>query len=64
MKKKEISGEHVIDIQIKKGIWQPETFINITANKVNLDKMIKNNHLRMKINGESYWIPFIKGEVK
>ena len=62
MKKKKISGGHIIDIQIndKTGIWQPETFININAPSINLCKMIKDNHLVMKINGEEYQIPFKK----
>ncbi len=62
MKKKEISSGHIIDIHIndKTGIWQPETFININAPSINLSKMIKDNHLRMKINGKEYWIPFVE----
>ena len=66
MKTKEVSGGDIINVQIndKTGIWQPETFINITSKKINLSKMIRHNHLKMLINGEEYWIPFIKGQNK
>jgi len=62
MKTKEVSGGDIINVQIndKTGIWQPETFINITSKKINLSKMIRHNHLKMLINGEEYWIPFVK----
>ncbi|GEM_PF-3930187 len=61
MKAKEVSGD-IISIQIndKTGVWRPKTFINIKAKAINLSKMIKKGHLRMLINGEEYWIPFVK----
>jgi len=55
-------GGHIIDVQIKDetGIWTPETFINIVAEKSNLSEIIKDNHLKIVINGKEYWIPFVE----
>ena len=41
--------------------YRPDAFIRITG-EVDLSEMIKHNHLRLIINGEEYWIPFIKGQ--
>jgi len=38
---------------------QPEALITINGN-LDLSKMIQSNHMRIRINDEDYWIPFIK----
>ena len=47
-------GENVKD-------YRPDAFYNITG-IADLSEMIKHNHLKMLINGEEYWIPFVKGQ--
>lgn len=39
--------------------YRPDAFINITG-IADLSEMIQNNHLKFIINGEGYWIPFVK----
>ena len=39
--------------------YRPDAFLNITG-VADLSEMIKDNHLKMLINGEEYWMPFVK----
>lgn len=55
-------GGHVIEIKFEGELskdYRPDSFINITG-LVDLSEMIKDNHLKIIINGEEYWIPFVK----
>ncbi len=51
-------GGNVIQISFAKN-YRPDAFINITG-IADLSEMIQDNHLKMVINGEEYWIPFKK----
>lgn len=55
-------GGYVISINFegeKVKNYRPDAFISITG-VADLSEMIKDNHLKMLINGEEYWIPFVK----
>ena len=39
--------------------YRPDALYNITG-IADLSEMIQDNHLKMMINGEEYWIPFVK----
>lgn len=61
-KKRGKTGGYVIQIDFKGEHvknYRPDAFYNITG-IADLSEMIQNNHLKMMINGEEYWIPFVK----
>jgi len=61
MKVKKVGG-YVIQIDFTGECaknYKPDAFYNITG-IADLSEMIQDNHLKMLINGEEYWIPFVK----
>ena len=53
-------GGNVIQISFENAKnYRPDAFINITG-IADLSEMIQDNHLKMVISGEEYWIPFKK----
>lgn len=51
--------DHIMYVNIGLNNSQPESFITVNGN-LDLSKMIQSNHIRIRINDEDYWIPFIK----
>ena len=52
--------DYIVYVNTGVGKRQPESLFEIIGD-LDLSKMIKHNHLKISINGEEYWIPFIKG---